>query len=69
MKNTVTGECKTLHNEELYDLHFLPNIIWMIKSRMGWAARVACMGKNRGAYRVLVVNWRERGHLEHLSID
>jgi hypothetical protein len=55
MGNKVTGECKTLHNEELYDLHFSPNIIWVIKSRrMRWAAHVTCIGKTKGAYRVLV---------------
>jgi len=55
MRNKVTGECKTLHNEELYNLHFSPNIIWVIKSRrMRWVAHVACLGKMRGAYRILV---------------
>jgi hypothetical protein len=55
MRNKVTGECKTLHKEEFYDLHFSPNIIWVIKSRrMRWAEHVACMGKKRDAYRILV---------------
>ena len=43
-----------MHNEELHDLHFSTNI-WVIKSRrMRWAAHVACMGKKRGAHRILV---------------
>jgi hypothetical protein len=31
--NEVTGEWRRLHNEELYDLYFLLNIIRMVKSR------------------------------------
>jgi hypothetical protein len=46
---------RRLHNEELYDIYFLSNVIWVIKSRrMRWAAQVACRGDRRGAYRVLV---------------
>ena len=30
----VTGNWRRLHNEELYDLCFLPNIIRVIKSRL-----------------------------------
>jgi hypothetical protein len=49
----VTRECKTMHNEELYDLSSSTNIIWMSKSRrMRWVGHVARMGERRGAYRV-----------------
>ena len=27
----LKGDCRKLHNEELYDLHTLTNIIWVIK--------------------------------------
>ena len=51
----VTREWRKLHNEELNDLYCSPNIVRMIKSgRMRWAGHVACMGKWRGVYRVLV---------------
>jgi len=44
-----------LHNEELRDLYFLPNIVRVVKSkRMRWAGHVARIGEGRGVNRVLV---------------
>jgi len=53
----VTEEWRKLHNEELNDLYYSPNIFRLIKSsRIRWAGYVACMGDSRGVYRDLVGN-------------
>ena len=54
-RDEVTEEWRKLHNVELNDLYFSPNIVRVIKSRkMKWAGLVARMGEERGVYRVLV---------------
>jgi hypothetical protein len=46
---------ENLHNDELHSLSSSPNIVTVIKSRsMRWAEHVACMGKERSVYRILV---------------
>jgi hypothetical protein len=45
-KDEVTGEWRTLRNEELNDLHSSSDVIRMMKSRgMRWARHVARMGR------------------------
>jgi hypothetical protein len=50
-RDEIIGSWRNLHNEELQNLYFSPNIIRMIKSRRTiWAEHIACMGR-RGMLR------------------
>ena len=48
-RDEVRGEWRKPHNEQLNDLYYSPNIIWVMKlRRMRWAGYVVCMGERRG---------------------
>ena len=54
-RDEVTGEWRSLHNEELNGLYCSPNVVRVIKwRRMRWAGHVARVGEERVAYGVLV---------------
>jgi hypothetical protein len=54
-RDKITNEWRKLYNEELNDLYSSPNIVQVIKSiRIRWVGHVACIGKRRGVYRILV---------------
>jgi hypothetical protein len=52
-KDEMIEDWRQLHNDELHNLYFSPNIIRMIKSRrMKWAGYISRMGAKRNSYRV-----------------
>ena len=53
-RDKLTGEWRKLHDDP-NDLYCPPSIVRVIRSRrMRWTGHLACMGKRRGIYRVLV---------------
>jgi hypothetical protein len=43
---SVAGDWRKLHNEQLHDLYCSPNITWVITfSRIRWSGHTACSGR------------------------
>jgi hypothetical protein len=60
-REEVRGHWRKLHNEELHDLWFSPNIILVIKyTMMEWVGDVSCRGEKRSAYTALVLKPKRR---------
>jgi GH43 family beta-xylosidase len=53
-RDEATGEWRRLHNEELNDLYWSPNVRVINSRRMRWVGHVARVEEKRGAYRILV---------------
>jgi hypothetical protein len=60
----IIGTGKKLHNENVHNFHFSPNIIKPIKQiRMSWAVHVARMGDVRNSYNFYLEKLKGRYHL------
>jgi hypothetical protein len=69
-RDEVTGEWRKLHEEELNDLYFSPNIVRVIKSRrMRWAGHVGVFGRGEVCTGFWWGKLRERDHLENPGVD
>jgi hypothetical protein len=54
-KREEDGSWRKFHNDELHSLYSSLNIVRVVKARkLRWSGHVACMGKGRGVYGVLV---------------
>jgi hypothetical protein len=62
-REEVRGGWRRLHSEELHNLYTSSNIVRVIKQRKRWADCVACMGKPRNVYKILVEEPEGKGPL------
>jgi len=69
-RDKVRGEYRKLHIDELNDVYYSPNIIWVIKSRrMRWVGHIAHKGRERAYTGFWWGNLREKDHLVDPSVN
>jgi hypothetical protein len=67
----ITGDLRTLRDEELHGVYCSQNVIQMIESKiMSWACYVARTRVGSGSCRIVVEgNVRKRVHFEELDVN
>jgi hypothetical protein len=68
-RDEVTRKWRWLHNEDLYDLYWSPNIIKVINSRLRWAGYVTHTGEGQVHTGYWWGDLKERDDLEGLGVD
>jgi hypothetical protein len=69
-RDDVTGEWRKLHNEELNDLYYSPNILRVIKSRiMRWAGLQRVSGREEACTGFWWGSLRQRGQGGDPDVD
>jgi hypothetical protein len=65
----VTGEWRSLHNEELCDVYPSPNVVGNQSKENEMGGTCSVYGKRRVAYRTLMGGMREDYNMEEPGID
>jgi len=69
-RDELTGEERKLHNGDLNDLYYSPNIVQVIKSRrVRWARHAARMGRGDVHTEFWWKTLKERDYLEDPGVD
>ena len=67
-RDEVNRERRRVCNEEIYDLHLSPNVIWVTKSRRRKEGHITHMGDRRGAKDFWWKNLGDSDHFEDLGL-
>jgi hypothetical protein len=67
-RDEVAGDCRRLHNKEVYDTYFSQNILVNKSRRIRWVGYVASM-ENSGGTGFWLGELKESHNLEDLGID